>query len=164
MTPRDVDMNQMRLAGSTLQAIGDKYNLTRERVRQICDRLGAKKPPKILPIKISYNDKIKNKILSRVEKTAEGCWNWLGCTTNTGYAWISYRGNGHYGHRVSYEVFNEVELKNEGRNTSETICVLHSCDNPRCVNPEHLSLGTQQDNMRDRDAKKRCSSLRKDVN
>lgn len=78
-----------------------------------------------------------------------GCWNWVGATTG--------KRTGHYGkiregkqvllaHRISYEI-------HKGDPAGK--CVLHKCDNRRCVNPEHLFLGTRRDNTVDRESKAR---------
>lgn len=163
MTKRTNDIKNMRLSGMTLQAIGDKYNITRERVRQICNWLEVTKPSRESPTKLSYDERTKDRILKKIEKTLNGCWEWTGALSKKGYSWFSYKGKGCYGHRASYQVFNNVELKNEGRNTFHTTCVLHRCDNPKCVNPEHLFLGTQDDNMKDRDFKNRGRFKKKEL-
>lgn len=85
----------------------------------------------------------------RVRKT-DNCWLWQGGTNALGYGrvGIGARGTGMaYAHRVSYIVANGPIAKG--------IQVLHACDQPSCVRPEHLFLGTQLDNMRDMDAKGR---------
>lgn len=73
----------------------------------------------------------------------EGCWLWKGATNGGGY--------GTYGmanaHRIAYIHF--VEPIPEGMH------VLHRCDNPPCVNPDHLFLGTRKDNMQDAKSKNR---------
>lgn len=82
---------------------------------------------------------------SKVEKT-ETCWNWTACADGFGYGQLSVRIGGKWrrvrAHRVSY-------MKNTGRTDTDGLCVLHKCDNPRCVRPEHLFLGTRDENMKD---------------
>jgi hypothetical protein len=82
-----------------------------------------------------------------------GCWQWTAAVDSCGYGQIMV-GNkldGTYklapAHRVSFELF-------KGK-IPDGYCVCHTCDNPRCVNPDHLFPGTQLDNIRDRDSKGR---------
>lgn len=76
---------------------------------------------------------------SLAKPTPTGCWEWQGPRNTEGYGTIK-----HYrAHRVSWMLAN-AEL------IPEEMHVRHSCDNPPCVNPLHLSLGTHQDNMNDR--------------
>jgi HNH endonuclease len=80
--------------------------------------------------------------------TLDGCWNWLlACRGN--YGLVKRKGKMLKAHRYSYELF--VGPIKDG------LLVLHKCDNPKCVNPKHLFLGTNADNMKDRDNKKRHS-------
>lgn len=82
----------------------------------------------------------KLKAYSRV--TPSGCWEWQRGKNLKGYGHISIgRQRQAYAHRVSYFVFNGP--------ISEGMLVRHKCDNPSCVNPEHLEIGTQVDNMQD---------------
>ena len=79
-----------------------------------------------------------------------GCWLWTGTLSDTGYGRFRsvLLGPGkHYAHRVSYKKFVGPIPKR--------MDVLHRCDVTCCVNPDHLFLGTQADNNRDRDAKGR---------
>ncbi len=149
MLDREKEMMDLRLQGKTLQEIGDIYNVTRERVRQILKRLNIQKPV-VKEEKLSYYEKAKLRFQQKLEKKNNGCWNYTGVKTKTGYGVFSYCGISQYAHRASYQIFNNIKLKNEGLISSETICVLHKCQNRSCVNPDHLYLGTQQDNARDR--------------
>lgn len=75
------------------------------------------------------------------------CWNWnAGCYIN-GYGQIRDGAHKRLAHRVSYELhYGEVPAH---------LCVLHSCDNKKCVNPYHLFCGTHQENMDDKVNKER---------
>lgn len=85
---------------------------------------------------------------SKVEKIPEaGCWVWMGSLNNKGYGVFSLNRKQKYAHRVSYQLYNGP--------IPDGLYVLHRCDNPACVSPTHLFLGTQKDNMRDMMAKGR---------
>lgn len=82
---------------------------------------------------------------SKVIKT-DSCWNWTGSLNNKGYGQFQAGYGSVLAHRVSW-YFAHGE--------HPTLCVLHHCDNPRCVRPDHLFLGTKADNNRDMCAKGR---------
>lgn len=65
-------------------------------------------------------------------------WQWTGSKDNKGYGRIRVDGKLDRAHRVSYKLFNGL--------IPDGLCVLHSCDDPGCVNPQHLHIGTHQDN------------------
>lgn len=62
-----------------------------------------------------------------------------------GYTTVRYNGEVHRAHRVVYCQHNNVTIE-----SIKSLVVRHSCDNTRCINPEHLLLGTHQDNMDDK--------------
>jgi hypothetical protein len=82
-----------------------------------------------------------------VEKTLD-CWLWLGTRDARGYGIISVRCRYRRATHVSYEL-------HVGAVPADGLFVLHRCDNPPCVRPDHLFLGTALDNMRDCIAKGR---------
>ncbi len=77
-----------------------------------------------------------------------GCWNWTAFTSTHGYGMIWFNKKNSLAHRVSWMIHNGDIPKKRGIG-SHGVCVLHRCDNPKCVNPDHLFLGTHQDNMND---------------
>jgi hypothetical protein len=70
------------------------------------------------------------------------CWEWQGGKNNVGYGMIRHGDKMRTAHRVSYEEHTQTTILPD-------MCVMHSCDNPCCVNPQHLSLGTHKDNSQD---------------
>jgi hypothetical protein len=105
-----------------------------------------------LPMYISGHNNVTvplaDKLLARVNKDAPGgCWIWTGPTCRRGYGAISSRCRLYQTHRVSYELaFGPIP---DGK------WVLHRCDTPACVNPDHLFLGDSQANVADMIAKGR---------
>ena len=83
------------------------------------------------------------------------CWNWFGPTVGgQGFAYgtLKIRNKMYLAHRLMYMYFYELD--------PGTKKVLHTCDNPLCVKPSHLRLGTQLDNVRDGIAKGRYPQCR----
>lgn len=89
---------------------------------------------------------VASKFWSRVEKS-DGCWEWTGSRLPSGYGLITLWNKNHYAHRLSVQL--------SGRDIPEGYVVMHLCDNPPCVNPNHLRPATQAENRRDCAAKGR---------
>ncbi len=75
------------------------------------------------------------------KKGPDECWLFTGRKNEDGYGQIGYHGQNTSAHRVSY-IFEKGEIP-------KGFVVMHTCDNPPCVNPRHLKLGTQQQNIED---------------
>ena len=83
--------------------------------------------------------------------TESGCIEWTAAKNNDGYGQIKYNGKMSLAHRVAYEVAHGA--------IDASLCVMHSCDNPACINIAHLSLGTHQENMADMASKSRTNPI-----
>jgi predicted XRE-type DNA-binding protein len=79
-----------------------------------------------------------------------GCWEWRRTHNGFGYGTLRVGGKIVYAHRLAFELGN-------GQPIPKGMHVCHRCDNPRCINPVHLFLGTRSDNMADCFAKGRSS-------
>jgi hypothetical protein len=83
----------------------------------------------------------EEKFWAKVNKEGvEGCWEWLGCISNYGYGQFWYNKKATHAHRYSWILKNGA--------IPEGLIIRHKCKG-KCVNPDHLELGTQQDNMND---------------
>jgi hypothetical protein len=72
----------------------------------------------------------------------DACWMWMGNSGNHGYGRVMFDGIRMSAHHWSYLLFVDDVIE-------ESLVVMHACDNRLCVNPAHLSKGTQKDNVRD---------------
>jgi len=96
------------------------------------------------------------RIFDRVEHGPGNCWLYTGGLQSSGYGIVSLNGKSVGTHRLAYEL--KVGPIPDG------MCVLHRCDVRRCINPDHLFLGSKGDNNTDRKTKGRNSNRRGERN
>jgi len=86
------------------------------------------------------------RFMQKVHKAEDGCWLWTAYRMKNGYGLFRTPAKHELAHRVSYRLFIGALDQRD---------VMHSCDIPACVNPEHLGLGTRKENMQDAKRKMR---------
>jgi hypothetical protein len=86
------------------------------------------------------NPKTLARFYKKVSKQSTGCWEWTASRDNNGYGYFKHDGMGR-AHRWSAKYIAGLDVEDK--------LVCHRCDNPCCVNPEHLFIGLEQDNIKD---------------
>ena len=100
----------------------------------------------------NYPPQLKAKFLERCVKynipnDPSQCWEWLGAKAFFNYGYLKWDSFVYRAHRIAWETWRDI--------IPEGMFVLHHCDNPSCVNPNHLFIGDQNDNMQDKTKKGR---------
>lgn len=97
------------------------------------------------------NMTIQERLSLHSKPVESGCIEWQAAKNNDGYGQVKYNGKMRLAHRVAYELANGA--------IDPELCVMHTCDNPSCINPYHLVLGTHQENMADMARKSRTNPV-----
>lgn len=109
------------------------------------------------------NDSLWIRFINKIEiDQINGCWIWIGARQRFGYGTIGLGKQYLKAHRLSYEKF--VGPIPKSLESKHGMCVCHRCDNPSCVNPDHLFIGTQKNNMQDMHYKNRNGNLKLTIN
>lgn len=97
-------------------------------------------------------DRVMPRLIGKVDTWGESCWEFQGVRTKKGYGRLHYGGREVFAHRLSYQLL--IDDIPDGK------FVLHKCDNPPCINPGHLWIGTTSDNLQDAGNKNRLAHQR----
>jgi hypothetical protein len=97
---------------------------------------------------LDITDKQKERFIRKCNQhpflnPGNSCIEWIGTKNNKNYGVVSINYKLHLAHRLSWAIYNNQEIP-------EGLVIRHDCDNPMCINPNHLRLGTRADNVRDR--------------
>ena len=111
--------------------------------KELCTSESERKPPN--PgglLSRCEGERMKKRFFDKVVKAESGCWLWTGGNTGNGYGGFHARGSTRRAHRISWELHRGPIPRGKQ--------VLHTCDCRLCVNPAHLYIGTNLDNIRDK--------------
>lgn len=104
---------------------------------------------------MNSNDRVKRRKIALMEIDIDksgSCWEWTGRRNKSGYGLTAIRGGSELAHRAYWQlVVGEVH---------GDMCLLHSCDNKKCVNPAHLRIGTHAENMAEAKERNRMRQMR----
>lgn len=126
----------------------DKDRLANEKM---CARVTS---PEIVDRKSAVGD-LRARMLANVTVVETGCMEWLGTVNNLGYGMVSFQKAPGKANRTSTTAHRKFYELTHGE-LPAGVQVNHKCDNRRCINPDHMFIGTQTDNIRDMMAKGRA--------
>lgn len=102
--------------------------------------------------KACCSDAVAKRFFAKVEILDSGCHEWTGAKRVNWYGVLQLNGSARLAHRIAWIMHNKKEIP-------VGMVVMHKCDNPACVNPLHLAVGTSKDNAEDRQKKKRGADV-----
>lgn len=142
-------MHQNRTVNAICEQCGSPFYAPPKHRRQTCSRACQR---------AATAARVPDRFWTKVDRSGgpDACWPWIGRNSVNGYGRLTIQTEG--GHRS--ERAHRLALKLSGVDVPDDMHVCHRCDNPPCCNPTHLFVGTDEDNVRDRDAKGRACNLR----
>jgi len=127
---QDVYVNQKR----TQKEIAESYGIAPSTINYWLKKLNIPRRMRLQPI-----SSVSERLRVRIKIDAKGCWNWTGFIRKDGYGELRSRGKLYLAHRISYELFVGI--------IPEDLVIDHKCRNKKCVNPNHLEVVTQRENL-----------------
>ncbi|MCP2163141.1 HNH endonuclease [Williamsia serinedens] len=121
-----------------------------EEIRHSCGVRLCVNPDHLTKVDREVTDR-KTYLLERVSVTDQGCWEWTEYVNKAGYGRCFLKGQTWFAHRLSYAI-------HKGDPGLGFVC--HTCDNPKCCNPDHLYLGDNDTNMADKARRERHPFMR----
>lgn len=135
------EMSRKDAAGNTRRSQASYHRYHKKNLAVRAARRAAMVESDILQDK-SFQKRFHKKVLK-----SDGCWEWQASLNHGGYGQIGFNGGVLYAHRAAWILANGP--------IPDGLYVCHKCDNRKCCNPEHMFLGTFEDNMNDKVQKER---------